>query len=263
MKKLSRRSFLGSTAAGLLLLENFADANSADAEAFQPATSGERPLRVQFSPGGHTAPLQIYAMFEDPLFADLNSVVRPHPFAMDTVDSATDYPDVIVTNDWLTTEWPQRDKDHIVKHLAAGRGLVVLHHAVGTNDAWQTWTDELLGCHLYDTIDPGMNTQARLKQFPIQVLTPVGNHPIVRGMDPFLLPWDETFPNMWISPKAIPLFKSDDPSFRDPIIGWVGPPLAKGRVCAFQPGHTDYVCQDPNFRKVVHNMILWTGGRLA
>src|ERR1700709_1750704 len=177
MTSLSRRSFFGSTAAGLLLLKNFAGA-SADADAFQVPKSMRRALRVQFSPGGHTAPLQIYAMFEDPLFTDLNSVVRPHPFAMDTVDSATDYPDVIVTNDWLTTEWPQRDKDHIVKHLAAGRGLVVLHHAVGTNDAWQTWTDELLGCHLYDTIDPGMKGQARLKQFPIEVLTPVGDHPI-------------------------------------------------------------------------------------
>jgi Trehalose utilisation len=258
MTQFSRRKFIGSTAAGVLL----AGTVRTEPMMAQSEGSSKRRLRVQFSPGGHTAPLQIYAMFEDPLFADLDSVVRPHPYAMDTVDSA-DYPDVIVTNDWLTTEWPQRDKDHLVKHLAAGRGLVVLHHAVGTNDAWQTWTDELLGCHLYDTIDPGMKGQARLKQFPIQVLTPVGDHPIVRGMQPFQLPWDETFPNMWISPKSTPLFTTDDPSFRDPTIGWVGPPLAKGRVCAFQPGHTDYVCQDPNFRSVVHNMILWTGGRLA
>jgi hypothetical protein len=261
MPEFSRRKFIGSTAAGVLLSQTWGSAVSAEPIAAQAGSSTKR-LRVQFSPGGHTAPLQIYTMFEDPLFADLDSVIRPHPYAMDTVDEA-DYPDVIVTNDWLTTEWPQRDKDHIVKHLAAGRGLVVLHHAVGTNDAWQTWTDDLLGCHLYDTADPGMKGQARLKQFPIEVLTPVGNHPIVRGMEPFQLPWDESFPNMWISPKCTPLFATDDLTFRDPIIGWVGPQLPKGRVCAFQPGHTDFVCQDPNFRKVVHNMILWTGGRLA
>ena len=262
MSKFSRRQFIGSTAASVLLAKTVGSVATAESAEPPAENSAHRRLRVQFSPGGHTAPLQIYAMFEDPLFADLDSVVRPHPFAMDTVDSA-DFPDVIVTNDWLTTEWPQRDKDHLVKHLGAGRGLVVLHHAVGTNDAWKAWTNDFLGCHLYDTIDPGMKGQARLKQFPVQVVTPVGDHPIVRGMEPFQLPWDELFPNMWISPNAIPLFKTDDSTSRDLTIGWVGPPLPRGRVCAFQPGHTDFTCQDPNFRTVVHNMILWTGGRLA
>lgn len=263
MSELSRRKFIGSTAAGLLLAKTVG--NVAMAEPAEPPAEDltHRNLRVQLATGGHTAPLQMYTMFDDPLFADLDSVVRPHPYAMDTVDSA-DYPDVIVTNDWLTDQWPQRDRDNLVKHLAAGRGLVVLHHAVGSNDSWKAWTDDYLGCHLYDTLDAGvMKTQARLKQFYYQTLTPVGTHPIVRGIDPFLLPWDEGFPNMWISPKVTPLFKTDDPSHRDPVIGWVGPALPKGRICGFQPGHTDFVCQDPNYRRVVHNMILWTGGRLA
>lgn len=262
MSTFSRRKFIGSTTAGLLLAKTVGNTAIAQRAGLPDANSTHRKLRVQFSPGGHTAPLQIYAMFEDPGFSDLDSWVRPHPFAMDTV-GLSEYPEVIVTNDWLTTEWPQRDKENLEKHLNAGRGLVVLHHAVGTNDKWKAWTDNYLGCHLYDTIDPGMKGQARLKQFPIQVITPIGDHPIVRGIDPFELPWDEGFPNMWISPNATPLFKTDDPTYRDPTIGWVGPALPKGRVCAFQPGHTDFVCQDPNFRKVVHNMILWTGERLA
>jgi len=259
MARISRRTFLG-TAAGYAT--TLAGAGELLAQATPATSSRQRRLRVQFSPGGHTAPLQIYAMFEDPLFQDFDSVVLPHPDAFASVNSAAP-PDIIVTNDWLTTEWPQRDKDNMTKHLAAGRGLVVLHHAVGTNDAWDWWTEKVLGCHLYDTADPGMKTQARLKQFPVQTIAPVGDHPIVRDIEPFQLPWDETFPNMWISPKATPLFKTDDPSFRDPTVGWIGPSLPAGRVVCFSPGHTRAVCQDPNFRHVVHNMILWTGGRLA
>jgi hypothetical protein len=262
MAELSRRKFIGSTAAGLLSIKTMGDVAMAEPADPPAENSAHRNLRVQFSPGGHTTPLQIYAMFEEPLFADFDPSVRPHPYALDTVDS-TDYPDVIITNDWLTTEWPDRDRNNLVKHLGAGRGLVVLHHAVGSNDSWKAWTDDYIGCHLYDTIDSGMKTQARLKQFPIQVISPVGDHPIVRGIPPFELPWDEGFPNMWISPRATPLFKTDDPSYRDPTVGWVGPALPKGRVCALQPGHTDFVCQDPNWRMIVHNMILWTGGRLA
>lgn len=263
MPELSRRKFIGSAAAGLLLAETVGNTGLAQSAQTQGEGTAGRKLRVQFSPGGHTTPLQIYAMFEDPLFADVEPVVRPHPYALDTVD-ATEYPDVIITNDWLTTQWPQRDRDHLVKHLNAGRGLVALHHAVGSNDSWKAWTDDYLGCHLYDTLDAGaMKTQARLKQFVVQDITPVGNHPIVRGIERFQLPWDEGFPNMWISPKATPLFKTDDPSYRDPTIAWVGPALPKGRVCGIQPGHTKFVCQDPNWRRIVHNMILWTGGRLA
>ena len=73
---------------------------------------------------------------------------------------------------------------------------------------------------------------------------PVGNHPIVRGLEPFKLPWDETFPNMWISPRATVLLESDDPSFNNPAVAWVGP-HQKARVVCMQPGHTRHVCQDP------------------
>src|SRR5690606_18618400 len=116
---------------------------------------------------------------------------------------------------------------------------------------------------LYNPNVPGMNTQARLKQFPIQTISPVGSHPIVRGVEPFQLPWDETFPNMWLSPKATVLFTSSDPSFNSPAVGWAGPPLPRGRCVCFQPGHTAIVCQDPTYRQIVHNMILWAGGRLS
>jgi hypothetical protein len=168
-----------------------------------------------------------------------------------------------VTNDWITGQWPERDRTNMVKQLDAGKGLVVLHHAVGTNnDAWQWWSEEVIGCTLYNTNVPGMKTQARLKQFVRQTIKPVGNHPIVRGIEPFRLPWDETFPNMWISPKSTVLFESDDPSFNNPAVGWVGP-HQKARVVCFQPGHTRNVCQDPNYRKVVHNMVVWAGGKLS
>ena len=259
MSTLSRRSFLGSAVAATAISKTFAPAAAAQAPR---VGQSERRLRVQFTTGGHTSPLEMYAMFESPLFRNLETVVLPHPNPFDAV-GGTNAPDVIVTNDWITGGWPQKDRDNMVKHLDAGNGVVVLHHAVGTNNnEWPWWSEEVIGCYLFNPGVPGMKTQARLKQFPIQVITPVGNHPIVHGVEPFQLPWDETFPNMWISPKATVLFTSDDPSFNNPAQGWVGP-HPKARVVCFQPGHTRFACQDPNYRKVVHNMILWAGGRLS
>jgi type 1 glutamine amidotransferase len=260
MSILSRRSFLGSAVGSVALPAALAGAAAAAAPAAQTAR-GQR-LRVQFTPGGHTSPLQMYAMFEDPLFSGIDPIVLPHPNAFDRV-GGPDAPDVIVTNDWITGQWPERDRANMVKHLDAGKGLIVLHHAVGTNnDAWAWWSEEVIGCYLYNANVAGMKTEARLKQFVRQTIKPVGNHPIVRGLEPFKLPWDETFPNMWISPRATVLFESDDPSFNNPAVGWVGP-HQKARVVCFQPGHTRHVCQDPNYRDIVHRMVQWAGGRLS
>ena len=97
MSEISRRKFIGSTATSLLLAQTVGSVAKGELIAAPVRGLADRRLRVQFSPGGHTAPLQIYAMFEDPLFAEFESVVRAHPYAMDTVDDV-DYPDIIVTN---------------------------------------------------------------------------------------------------------------------------------------------------------------------
>jgi type 1 glutamine amidotransferase len=264
----TRREFLNTAVSSALAAAALPAALDAQARASQAPAAGAaapstRRLRVQFTTGGHTAPIPIYAMFDSPEFADFDSVVRPHPHAFDVVTSP-DAPDVIVTNDWITNGWPKSDQDLMVKHLEAGRGVVALHHAVGTNgDQWKWWAEQVTGCYLYNPNVTGMHTPSRLKQFVVQTVTPVGTHPIVKGLTPFEFQWDETFPNMWISPKATVLFRSDDPSFNNPALGWIGPPLPKGRVVCFQPGHTAIVCNDPMYHKIVHRMILWAGGRLA
>lgn len=257
MSNISRRSFLVSAVAATTLSESSSPA--------QVSQRGRAPLRVQFTPGGHTVPLQMYAMFEDELFRDLDTMVLPHPNPFRGLSGGPGQPgpDVVVTCDWITGGWPEADRQSMLKYLDSGKGLVVLHHAVGTNnDEWPWFSENITGVMLWNPGAPGMKTQSRLKQFPRQTLRPVGDHPIVRGIEPFQLPWDETFPNMWLSPKITPLIESDDPDFVQPVVGWVGL-HPKGRVVCFEPGHTRFATADPTYRKVVHNMILWCGGSLS
>ena len=258
MSILSRRTFLGSTVGSVALPAAIAVAAAGPGGTVSPRSAAACAIH---SRRPHIAASDVCDV-RGPLFGDVDPVVLPHPNAFDSVVGAN-APDVIVTNDWITGQWPERDRLNMVKHLDAGKGLVVLHHAVGTNnDAWAWWSEEVIGCYLYNANVPGMKTQARLKQFVRQTITPVGTHPIVRGLEPFKLPWDETFPNMWISPRSTVLLESDDPSFNNPAVGWVGP-HQKARVACLQPGHTRHVCQDPNYRDVVHRMVLWAGGRLS
>jgi hypothetical protein len=256
MSDCSRRNLLGAALAAAAIPKLALKAAAGPAP--QAGRNGQR-LRVQFTTGGHTAPLQLYAMFEKPLYQDMHTMVLPHPNAFDDLSRV----DVVVTNDWITDGWSEADRNRMVKYLDAGKGLVVLHHAVGTNNnQWPWFSENVTGVMLWNPDVPGMKTQARLKQFPRQTITPVGNHPIVRGLKPFVLPWDETFPNMWLSPKVTPLVESDDPDMVNPTVGWVGV-HSKAKVACLQPGHTRWACEDPNYQNLVHNMILWAGGRLS
>jgi hypothetical protein len=233
----------------------------------KPSVSAAAPLRVQYTTGSHTVPLAQYAMFEDELFRDLDTWVYPHPHPFDGISGTPGHPgpDVIVLGDYETTNWPETDRPPMQKYLDSGKGLVVLHHSVGDNQNWPYWYEQVMGGALIQTSEAQEHTghHSSLKQFPHQRLTPVGDHPIVRNIQPFLLPRDELFTDMWFSPKITELLRSDDPNLSNKgTIAWVGV-HPKARVVCFQAGHTDWVNNDPRYHKVVHNMILWAGGRLT
>ncbi|HUB32274.1 MAG TPA: ThuA domain-containing protein [Bryobacteraceae bacterium] len=260
MSDVSRRSFLAG-AAGTAALAG---------KPMAAQTTGHAPaLRVQFTTGSHTVPLNQYAMFDDALFSDLDTWVLPFPHPFTKINDPGG-PDVIVMDDWQwangdvrTVAWPESDQHPFVKYLESGKGVLLLHHAVNTNEQWEWFTHEVSGCiTLLDPNSPGKKTESRLKQFPKQTLTPVGDHPILKGVRPFVLPWDEVYPNMILSSRITPLIETDDPDCVNRVVGWIGP-YTKSRVVCFEPGHTDLATADPRFLHIVHNMILWAGKKLG
>ena len=144
MSDLSRRRFLGATA------------GFAAAAAAQVAAQNTRPrLRVQYTTGGHTVPLTQYAMFEDSLFTDFDTWVVPFPHPFDHINDPGG-PDVIVLGSYLTGDYPEEDRPHIRTYLDSGKGLVVLHHAVGENQTWPYWYQDVMGGALIQRAIPGM-----------------------------------------------------------------------------------------------------------
>src|SRR4051794_32354660 len=99
--RLSRRGLIASAAA-------IAVSRRSEAQA--------KPLRVQFTPGGHTVPLQLYAMFSDDSYKDIQASVLPHPDAFREINSPNG-PDVVVTCDWITGSWPDNEKQPMQKYL--------------------------------------------------------------------------------------------------------------------------------------------------
>jgi hypothetical protein len=171
---------------------------------------------------------------------------RPHPGY-----------DVLVLNDQMN--WPETQRAAARQALELGRGLVVLHHALGDNQDWPWWHEEVTGGRFVLAAGDGAarSTVSRVSQL---ALTPAGRHPILRHVPPFTLATDDAFKGMWQSPRITPLLQTSHAG-SDRTVAWVGVhPTA--RVVCIQPGNTRETHRDPSYRMLVRNAILWAGRRL-
>jgi len=171
---------------------------------------------------------------------------RPHPGY-----------DVLVLNDQMN--WPENQRDAARQALELGRGLVVLHHALGDNQDWPWWYEEVTGGRLV-LADGGGVRRSTVTRVSNLAVKPVGRHPILRHVPAFTLATDDAYKGMWQSPRITPLLQASHAG-SDTTVAWVGVhPTA--RVVCIQPGNTRETHRHPAYRMLVRNAILWAGRRL-
>lgn len=205
------------------------------------------PVRVMVVTGGHGHEPSFYSLFEGR--DDIAATVNPHPIAF-RGDLRKRY-DVIVFYDMLQ-QLDEAQQKNLRDFAEAGKGLVVLHHALANYNAWAWWTQELVG------------GSYRLKESKFQHdvemdVQPVADHPLLRGVGPMRIE-DETYKEMWISPGVKVLLKTDHPASDGPV-AWISP-YANSRVVAIQLGHGRTAHVHPGYRRLVQNAILWSAGRM-
>jgi len=171
---------------------------------------------------------------------------RPHPGY-----------DVLVLND--QTNFSESQRTAIRQALDAGRGLVVLHHALGDNQDWPWWYEEVTGGQ-FVLADRGAVRRSTTTRVASLAVTPAGRHPILRHIPPFTLTNERAYKGLWQSPKITPVLQTSQPD-SDATVAWVGVhPTA--RVVCIQPGASRETHRHPAYRMLVRNSILWAGRRL-
>jgi hypothetical protein len=165
---------------------------------------------------------------------------------------------VLLLND--QTDWPEAARDTMEKSVAAAKGIVILHHALGDNQTWPWWREQVAGGQLVLQDRDGMkkSTVTRGVSFDAR---PAGDHPIVRNLGPLRFTGEAAFKGMWQSPKITPLLETNHPA-SDRVVAWIGP-HPSARVVCIQPGDAPETHRDPAFRRLVRNALLWAGGRLG
>ena len=170
--------------------------------------------------------------------------------------------DVLVLYD-MVQKITDAQKKKLVDFVQSGKGLVVLHHALGSYQDWEDYK-KIVGGKFYTA----KRTEDGVEHPPsgwkhdekLQVTIADKTNPIVKGMSDFEL-LDEVYNKYFVSPDVKPLLTVNHP-LSEKVIGWTHY-CGKAPVVYIQLGHGASAFKDTNYRKLVSNGIQWAAGRLA
>jgi type 1 glutamine amidotransferase len=210
------------------------------------------PLKLYVVTGGHDYHMSFYRLLDDSRFR-VN--LRPHPGAFD--GDLRKRADVIVLYDMAPVkEIGEQGRKNLRDFLESGKGLVILHHAIFDYLDWEWYTKEVSGV----AQDPNRDRSRPDYKHDVSLqIEPTAKHPLLSGIAAFHIT-DETYRGLIIAPTNTILLRTNDPTSDGPV-AWISP-YKKSRVVVIQLGHDEQAHLDPNYQKLVHNAILWAGGRL-
>jgi type 1 glutamine amidotransferase len=209
-------------------------------------------LRVLVVTGGHDYPTSFYTVFEGrPEWRWTHATSAGQAFAEEVVSRF----DVVVLYDF-SQDLSEKGKGNLKAFAEAGKGVVVLHHALADHQGWP-WFEELAGGRYLLADEPGRKASTYRHDVELFV-KPAGTHPIVDPVGPLRLV-DETYKGMRISPRVTPLLEIDHPD-GDRLVAWVSP-YEPARVVALQLGHDEHAHRSAAYRELVRRAILWSARR--
>ena len=221
------------------------------------AEEGGKKIRVLIVTGGHDFEREpFFKMFKDN--PDISFVAAEHPnaHALLRPEKAKDF-DVMVTYD-MHQPISDQAKSDFVEFLKAGKGLVVLHHAIASYKDWPEY-QQIIGARYY--LGPvevdGVQKPASKWKHGVDIAIEVADasHPVTRGLKDFRIR-DETYKLFDFFPGSTVLLTTKEPlSNRE--VAWARRYRGAG-VVYIQSGHDHVAFEHPDYRKLVRQAIQWT-----
>jgi uncharacterized protein len=224
---------------------------------FPLSTRAKDAVRVLAVTGGHTYPTAFYTLFEG--WDDVAWTHAGSPREAFGNDLLKRFDVVLLHDMWEDLDAPYRER--LQAFVEAGKGVISTHHAIVDYTAWPWWWREVIGGKYFTKEQPG-HPASSYKEDVEFVVTPTQagySHPVTRDVGPLILE-DEGYKGMWHSDKIRVLMETNFELNDKPVV-WVGP-HASARVIEIQVGHSESTMRHPAYRRLVHNAILWTAGRL-
>jgi type 1 glutamine amidotransferase len=224
-----------------------------------PAQAAEK-IRVLLVTGGHDYETnQFQAMFAANSAITVQSVVHPKAHEWLKAEAAKSY-DVIVMYDMWAKILDEARADFIAR-LKEGKGLVALHHSLGSYQDWPEYRQIIGGQYLLKKqVVDGKECPASTYKHDVvfKVRVEPTRHPITRGVSDFQI-HDETYGGVYVNADSQPLLTTDEATSTK-TIGWARA-YEGTRVATIQLGHDHLAYENPNYRKLVAQAIAWVAKR--
>jgi hypothetical protein len=214
------------------------------------------PARVLLVVGGHDYQTNdFHQLFEQNPDVTFKVVEHPNAHRWLQRDKAAAY-DVIVLYDMWQPITDEAKSDFIAR-LNDGKGLVALHHALASYQAWNEYPNIIGGRYhlkprLVNNVEIPGSTYQHDVQFKVTILNLA--HPITRGLEDFTI-HDETYDAFEVLPQSKPLLGTPAPT-SGPVIAWTHH-YKRAKVAYIQLGHDRLAYQNPNFARLLAQAIRW------
>jgi type 1 glutamine amidotransferase len=212
--------------------------------------------RILLVTGGHDYETnQFVKLFRDN--PNLTVLTAAHPKAHDWLkaDAASQY-DVLVFYD-MWQDISEEAKANLVARLKEGKGLVALHHCLGSYQQWPEYALIIGGkYHLEKHVENGVEKPASTYKHDVDFKVQVADsgHPVTKGLKDFEI-HDETYGRFEVRPEAHVLLTTDEPTSTRSI-AWAKT-YAAARVVYLQLGHDHVAYANPNYQRLVAQAIRW------
>jgi type 1 glutamine amidotransferase len=214
-------------------------------------------IRVLWVVGGHDFQTnQFHQMLQANAEITYEMVQHPNAQARWQPANAGQYDVLLFYDMWqnITDE----AKTNLLNWLKAGKGLVVLHHAMANYQKWPEY-EQIIGGRYYlqktlvNGVEKAQSVYKHDVRFKVKIADP--NHPITRGLQDFDIR-DETYGRYEVQPQSQVLLTTDEPT-STPKIGWIKN-YGTARVVYLQLGHDHFAYENPHYRRLLAQAIRWS-----
>jgi type 1 glutamine amidotransferase len=226
---------------------------------FAPLSAAE-PIRALLVTGGHEYETnQFQELFKTIPNLTVNPVSHPQAQAWFAKDKAADY-DIIVLYD-MWQDIADDAKANFAARIREGKGLVALHHCLGSYQKWDEYVRIIGGrYHLDKHVENGVQKPGSTYKHDVTFNVRVANHqhPVTQGLEGFEI-HDETYGGFEVKPDVDVLLTTQEPT-SGPNLAWAKR-YGEAKVVYIQLGHDHLAWENPGYKRLLTQAIHWTAGR--
>jgi len=220
------------------------------------AVSCNKPLCVLVVSGGHSYDTaEFYDLFRSLEGIRFDSV--SHPDALEFLGSGkVEEYDAVVFYDYVPG-MPASDSLVYIDLGKSGIPMLFLHHSICNSQQWDGFMQVAGGKYIIPDFGADSSLLSSYKHdIDLEVSVEDALHPVTNGMDGFTI-HDEGYSNLVVMEGVTPLLTTDHPECH-PLVGWTHR-YKDSRVVYLLFGHDRQAYENPAFRELIRNSLLWLG----